>query len=519
MRRSIPYILAAATLFAAPAQAADLKLALSSSPSSMDPQFHNLAANQNVSQNMFDALVRMDPDSRIIPGLAESWTRVNDTTWDFHLRDATFHNGAKVTADDVIFSLGRPPTLVNSPAGFGIYVKSIVSKTAIDDRTVRIVTSGPYPLLLSDLAIIFILNKKEAEGLATEDFNRGKGMIGTGPYRFQSYLRDDRVELAPFPQTWQPKPLWDHVTIRFIPNGAARLSGLLAGDVDAIEGVPTNDLANVKANPKLVFAQKISSRLIYMYIDSGRDDTPQVTAKDGSKLPHNPMMDVRVRRAMSMAINRPAIAERVLAGLGYPTANLVPEPLVGNDPTLAVMPYDPDGAKKLLAEAGYPDGFSIVINGPNDRFVNDAQIIQAIAQMYARIGITARVDTLPMAAYAPRGAKGEFSFGLIGFGSQTGESSSTLRAIIACQDAKTGGGLYNWSFYCNREVDAFVAQALITADDGARTVLLQKAAHLAIDTGAILPLHFQATTWAARPGIGIIPRTDERTFAAGFTPN
>ena len=160
----------AASLLPFAAGAADLRLALSSSPSAMDPQFHNLGANQSISQNMFDALVRMDPDSRIIPGLAESWTRVNDTTWDFHLRDATFHNGAKLTVDDVIFSLERPPTLVNSPAGFGIYVKSIVSKTKIDDHTLRITTNGPYPLLLSDLSLIFILNKKEAEGLATEDF-------------------------------------------------------------------------------------------------------------------------------------------------------------------------------------------------------------------------------------------------------------------------------------------------------------------------------------------------------------
>jgi len=518
MRWSIPFIVAAASLLAPQSQAADLRLALSSSPSAMDPHYQNLGANQNISQNIFDSLVRMDPDSRIIPGLADRWTRVNDTTWDFHLRDATFHNGQKLTVDDVIFSLDRPPTLVNSPAGFGIYVKSIVSKTAIDDHTLRIVTNGPYPLLLSDLSLIFILNKKESQGLATEDFARGKGMVGTGPYRFLSFLRDDRVELAPFPETWQPKPVWDHVTVRMIPNGASRLAGLLSGDVDAIEGVPTNDLANVKANPKLTFAQKISSRIIYLYIDSGRDDSPQVFAKDGSKLPHNPLKDVRVRQALSMAINRPAIADRVLAGLGYPTANLVPETLFGYDPTLKVMPYDPDQAKKLLAEAGYPDGFSVVINGPNDRFVNDAQVVQAVAQFYARIGVTARVDTLPMSAYAPRGAKGEFSLGMIGFGSQTGESSSTLRAIIACADPKTGGGLYNWSFYCNHDVDNFVSQALITADDPARLVLLQKAAHLAIDTGAILPLYFQATTWAAKQGMGIIPRTDERTFAAGFTP-
>jgi peptide/nickel transport system substrate-binding protein len=326
------------------------------------------------------------------------------------------------------------------------------------------------------------------------------------------------VELARNPAPWGEPADWDRVTIRFIPNNATRLATLLSGDVDGIEGVPTSDLDAVKQNPKLVFAQKVSGRLVYFYVDGGRPDTPQVAAKDGSKLAKNPLSDERVRRALSLAINRPAIAERVMAGLGYPTGNLVPETLFGHDPTIPVPAFDPDAAKRLLAEAGWPDGFQLTIAGPNDRLVNDAQIVQAVGQMLSRIGIAAKVETLPMSAYAPRGAKGEYSFGLIGFGSSTGESSAILRAIIACTDPKTGGGLYNWSFYCNRQVDDFLGRALTTVDDAARAELLRKAAHLAIDTGAIIPLHFQATTWAARQGIRIVPRTDERTVAAGFRP-
>jgi peptide/nickel transport system substrate-binding protein len=506
-------------LLAAPARAGDLKLALSSSPSAMDPHFHNFAANLNVSQNIFDTLVRMDAESRLQPGLAASWKLIDDHTWEFALRpDARFQDGSPLTAEDVIWSLDRPATLVNSPAGFAMYTRGITSKSAPDAHTLRLTTNGPYPLLLSDLSTIFIVSRHATEGLTTEDFARGRGMIGTGPYRFVSFARDDRVELARNPQAWSGPPDWDHVTIRFIPNNATRLASLLSGDVDAIEGVPTTDLAAVKANPKLVFAQKVSGRLVYFYVDSGRPDTPLVSAKDGSRLPKNPLADARVRRALSLAINRPALADRVMAGLGYSTANLVPETLFGYDPTLQPPAFDPEGAKKLLAEAGYPDGFAITINGPNDRLVNDSQIVQAVAQMYARIGIAAKVDTLPMAAYAGRGAKGEFSFGLIGFGSQTGESSSILRAIITCQDPKSGGGLYNWSHYCNPAVDGLVAKALTTVDDPARLALLQRAAHLAIDDEAIIPLHFQATTWAARQGIAIEARTDERTVAASFRP-
>jgi peptide/nickel transport system substrate-binding protein len=292
----------------------------------------------------------------------------------------------------------------------------------------------------------------------------------------------------------------------------------LSGDVDAIEGVPTTDLVTVKQNPKLVFAQKISARLVYLYVDSGREDTPQVAAKDGAKLPKNPLADERVRRALSLAINRAAIAGPLMSGLAYPTGNVVPETFFGYDPSLPEPPYDPEAARKLLVEAGYPDGFALTINGPNDRLVNDAQIVQAVAQMLTRIGIATRVETSPMATYAPRGAKGEFSFGLIGFAAQTGEASAFLRAIIACQDPKAGGGLYNWSHYCNPQVDADLTEALRTVDDEARLELLRRAVHLAMTTDAIIPLHFQASTWAARAGIAIEPRADERTLAAGFRP-
>jgi peptide/nickel transport system substrate-binding protein len=511
---------AALTLSAATVQAADLRLALSGTPSAMDPQFHNLGANLSVAENMFDTLVRMDPDSRLRPGLADQWKLIDDHTWEFHLRPGVrFHDGAKLTAADVIFSLGRPATLLNSPAGFGMYTRAIVSKTAIGDDTLRLSTNGPYPLLLSDLTTIMILREAAAQGLTTEDFARGKGMDGTGPYRFVSYSHDDRVELARNEDAWSGRPDWDHVTIRFIPNNAARLAALLSGDVDAIEGVPPGDLASVRQNANLVFAQKVSARLVYLYVDSGRADTPQVHAKDGSKLAKNPLADERVRRALSMAINRAAIAGPLMTGLGYPTGNVVPETFFGYDPSLPVPPYDPEGARKLLADAGWPDGFAITINGPNDRLVNDAQIVQAVAQMLTRIGLAATVETSPMATYAPRGAKGEFSFGLIGFAAQTGEASAFLRAIVACQDPKAGGGLYNWSHYCNHQVDQNLTQALGTVDDTARLILLRQATHLAMTDEAIVPLHFQASTWAARMGLAIEPRTDERTLAASFRPS
>ncbi len=317
-----------------PVLAGDLRLGLSSSPTSLDPQFHNLGANSNVAQNMFDTLVQMDPDSRIKPGLAESWRHVDDLTWEFTLRaGVTFHDGSALTADDVAWSLERPASLVNSPAGYVIFTRAITGKQVVDARTIRLSTAKPYPLLLSDLSAVYIVSRKATEGVPTEAFATGRGVVGTGAYKFTSYARDDRVVMARNPAWWGGKPAWDAASVRFLPNNATRLAALLAGDLDAIEGVPTPDLESVKANKALVFAQKKSHRMIYLYVDQ-RAETPFVTAKDGGKLAKNPLADIRVRRALSMAINREAIAERVLGGLGYPTNNLVAETLFGNDPTL-----------------------------------------------------------------------------------------------------------------------------------------------------------------------------------------
>ena len=511
--------IAAALLWAGAASAADLTMALSSSPTSLDPQFHNLGANANVAINMFETLTAMDADMRVGPGLAASWKRIDDLTWEFKLRPtAKFSDGTKFTAEDVIWSLNRPATEVNSPAGYTLFTRAIIGKVAVDAETVRLSTAAPYPLMVTDLSAVFMVSKQATEGVATEEFAAGKGVMGTGPYKFVSYARDEKVQFVRNDGFDGKKAPWDRVTMRFIPNNAARLASLLAGDVDGIEGVPTPDLDAVKANPKLVFAQKISSRLIYLYVDSGRNDTPFVTAKDGSKLAKNPLTDVRVRRALSMAINRDAISDKVMSGLGYPANNLVPESLFGHDPTLKLPVNDLVAAKKLLTDAGYPDGFALTLHAPNNRFVNDDKVAQAVGQMFSRIGIAAKVDTMPMASYAGRGAKSEFSIGLIGFGTQTGEVSSTLRAIIVCSKPETGGGLFNWSHFCDPKVDALTAQALGTVDDTARLGLLRQAAHLAIDEGAIIPLHFQATTWAARKGMTIVPRTDERSFAGTFLP-
>lgn len=513
--------LATAALFttAAPtAWAQDFKLAMSSPPTSLDPHFYNLFPNLNVADHVFETMVTMNPDSQVTPALAESWTLVNNLTWEFKLRKGVkFHDGSEMTADDVAWSMERPALIVGSPGKFDVYTKAIINKKIMDPYTIRFTTKEPYPLMLADLTSIYIVSKKATTGISSDDFSSGRGMVGTGPYKFAKFLRDDRLELDRNDAYWGKKPSWSKVTMRFIPNGATRLAALLAGDVQAIENVPTPDLAKVRSDASLALYSKVSHRLIYLYPDSKRDKSPFVTDKDGKPLDKNPMQDVRVRTALSMAINREAIRDRVMEGLSEPTNNLVPKTLFGNNPALKVVKYDPEGAKKLLATAGYPNGFGLTLHTPNNRYVNDEKIAQTIAQMFSRIGVNTKVEGLPMSVYSARGVKSEYSIGLLGWGAQTGEASSPLRALLACDDPAKGLGGFNWLKYCNPKMDELLMKALNTVDDKARLTLLQDAAAIAVNDGGLIPLHQQVTTWATKKGIAYIPRTDERTHAYEFS--
>jgi peptide/nickel transport system substrate-binding protein len=512
-------LVGAVAMTATAARAQEFRLAMSSPPTAMDPHFYNLFANINVSDHMFEALVTMDPDSRVVPGLAESWRLVDDLTWEFKLRKGVkFHDGSDMTADDVAWSLDRPATIQGSPGKFDVYTKAIVNKTIVDPHTIRLSTKGPYPLLLSDLTTISIVSKKATEGVSSDDFNSGKGMVGTGQFKFVRFQRDDRVEMERNEAYWGKKPAWSKVTLRFIPNGATRMAALLAGDVQAIENVPTPDLGRVRSDANIGLYSKVSHRVIYLYADAMREQSPFVTDKDGKPLAKNPLQDKRVRQAISMSINREAIKDRVMEGLAEPTNQFVPSTMFGYNPDLKVVKYDVEGAKKLMAEAGYANGFGMTIHTPNNRYVNDEKIVQTVAQMLSRIGISAKVEGMPMSVYSGRGSKGEYSFGLLGWGSATGEVSSPLRALVACPDPERGFGGFNWLKYCNPEMTEVLAKAVNTVDDSARLKLLQQATAMIVNDFALIPLHQQVTTWAARKGYAYIPRTDERTYAFGFYP-
>ena len=523
--RSSLFRLAGATLFAfalsagAPAAAQELRIAVAADVTSIDPHFYNLFPNNNIAEHIFGKLVEMDADSRMIPGIATSWKTVDPTTWEYKLRKGVkFSDGSELTAEDVKFTIDRVPTVPNSPGLFTPYTKQITAVEIVDPYTVRLKYGAPYPLSPNDMSTIYIVSKKAASGLGTEDFNSGKAAVGSGRYKLVRYVNGDRVELARNDTYFGEKPYWQKVTFRIIKNEAARVAALLSGDVDAIEQPPTADLPKIKGDPKFTVSSKISHRVIYFNFDHLQRQSPFITAKDGKPLDKNPLVDLRVRRAISKAINRQAIADRVMEGQAIPSGQLVSERLFGHVPTLKADAYDPEGAKKLLAEAGYPDGFNLTIHGPAGRYVNDEKIVQAVAQMLTRVGINSKVETAPMGPYSGRASKQEFSFHMVGWGASTGEASSPLRSLLATFNRDKGLGAVNWGRYSNVKVDYLIEQALQQVDDENRRTMLQKATELAMSDLGIMPIHFQFTIWATKKNVTYIPRTDEYTLAFQFRP-
>ncbi|SNS87015.1 peptide/nickel transport system substrate-binding protein [Noviherbaspirillum humi] len=509
--------LAAAMLAGPAALSAELKLGLSADVSSLDPHFVNIAPNIAFSQHLFDALVHVDPDGKLIPGLATSWRAVDPTTWEFKLRRGVkFHDGSELTADDVVFSIARPAQLTSSPGPFTSYTKQITDAKATDPYTVRLKTAMPYGPLPLDLNSIFIVSKKAAQSASTEDFNSGKALVGTGPFKFASFKRGDRIEVTRNDQYWGDKPAWDKVTFRIITSDTPRLAALLSGDVDAIEAVPTADIAKLKTNPKYRLEQKTSWRTIFWHMDQSRDKSPFITDKAGKPLDKNPLKDVRVRQAISKAINRQAMVERTMEGLAVPASNIVAPGILGHADAIKPEAYDPNGAKKLLADAGYPDGFGITLHGPNNRYVNDDQVVQTVAQFLTRIGIQAKVETMPLSSYFGRARAGEFSMALLGWGSLAGDFA--LRSLVGTPDPNSGWGTWNWGKYSNPKLDEQVRASLGSVDEKKRADLAKEAAAAALKDYAVIPLHHQMATWAVRKGVRYAARTDEFTFAHQFRP-
>jgi peptide/nickel transport system substrate-binding protein len=504
-----------------------LTIGVRSEASSLDPHWTQLSAEKQVEEHVFEKLVELDPNSRPIPGLATSWTPISDTTWELKLRDdVKWHDGEQFNVDDVVFTFERLVAgVAGAPASPGFAaVKGNKRLEKVDDYTLRIHTDGPYPTMAEDLAMFAIIPEHKARGVTPSvDFNNMKATVGTGPYRYTEFKPGERIVLEPAP-TWRgEKPEWDRVVFRPITEDASRLAALLNGDVDIIDYPPTNDLAQLKGNKDFAVSEISSDRVIYIQM-SFRDIEPFVKANDGSPMKPNPLRDARVREAMSLAINREAIRDRIMGGASIPAKNLVPPGFFGYNEALTPDPYDPERAKALLTEAGYGEGFGITLHGPNDRYINDQRIIEAVAQMWTRIGIKTEVNTMPKNIFFSDVIRGDpstvpgvdvpkFSVWLTGWGTVGGEATYTVTGLLDSYNAAAGTGNANWGRYANSRIEVLAKRARETVDPAARLPLLQEATAIGVNDYAVIPIHFQVNHWAMRAGLQHTPQVNERTVA------
>ncbi|MBV2358370.1 ABC transporter substrate-binding protein [Thalassococcus sp. CAU 1522] len=517
-----------------PAFAQSLTAAFASEPSSVDPLYHNLGPNNATRKHMFESLVGEDANLAIVPELAESWSSSDDgLTWTFKLRQGIkFHDGGDFTARDFLYTACRIPNVPNSPSSMEGFIGTAETITAPDDFTIEVTTAAPYPLLLTDFASFGVISASAnghegpveyvkggcpgIEGyLDSNAYNDGSATVGTGPYKFVSFTPGESVILARNDDYWGDAPHWETITIRPITNDGARVAALLAGDVDVIEKPPVQDLERLRGDERVNVVQGPSSRVIYLHFDHEGEPSPGIEGTDGK----NPMKDVRVRKAISLAINRPLIVDRIMGGLAVPARQLVPDFMRGTDPAIALEEPDLEEAKRLLAEAGYPDGFKLVIGTPNDRYINDAQIAQAVAQMLTRAGIETEVDAMTASVFFSRRNNYEFSLYLAGWGSSGAGMASPLRALVASQNKDKGLGGTNRGRYSNAELDAVIEEALSTVETETHDALLRKASNIVVDDVAILPLHFEVTPWALRAGLTMEPRADQHTVLTTVRPS
>ncbi len=518
---AITAILFVATPFAvAQNRPRDINIGLQAAITSMDPHFHNLSPNNSMMLHVFDPLIKRDENQKLAPGLATSWKALDDLTWEFKLRkNVRFHDGSPFTAEDVTFTLKRAPDVPNSPSSFATFVKPITEVKIVDPHTIIFKTATPHVLLPSDLASVLIISKLHGEKATTEDYNSGKAAIGTGPYKFVEYVPNQRVVVKANYGYWGGEEPWDKVTFKILTSPSGRVAALLSKGVEFIETVPTADIAKLSQDKNYSLVDKVSNRVIYVHLNQSTDKSPPfVTGKDGKPLDKNPFRDARVRKALSMAINRDAIVDRVMEKKAVAAAQLLPDFFYGTSKKLKPAKFDPEGARKLLAEAGYPNGFAMTLHGPNNRYINDASVVQALAQFYSRIGIDTKVETLPANVYFTRATKLEFGYMVLGWGTESGEQGSAMRSLLATHDPAKGMGVNNRGRYSNPAFDKVLTDALVTMDDKKREAMIQQAAEIVMGDTGLIPLHYEVSTWAATKGLKYTARTDQYTLAMGLKP-
>jgi peptide/nickel transport system substrate-binding protein len=503
----------ALALAASVAQANNFRWAADTDPGSMDPYSRRVTATTSFLSNVYEPLVRRDRQLKLEPALATAWRTTTPDTWRFELRRGVrFHDGSPFSADDVVFSYERakgPGSLMGS------IFASVKEIRRLDDFTVEFVTNGPNPILPEEFSQFLIMSRSwsEKNGVvratnlaANETSHATNNANGTGPFRLKSRQADTRAEFEVNPQWWD-KPEHNLTTVVFLPiaNAGARTAALLSGDVDMVYTLPLNSVPQVQARANLRVLQTAETRTMYFVPDLTREELQDSDVKG-----KNPFKDIRVRQAMRSAIDAEAIQSRVMRGFAVPNYSMVGPGINGFDPSLNVAPSrDLERAKALLTEAGYPNGFEFRMDCSNDRYVNDEQICIAVSTMLARIGIRAKLRSMPFGQYVRLiSPPFDTSFTYVGWSAATYDAHNTLVNLLITRGPGSPRGLYNVGGYSNARVDQLTDQIQTELDAAKRNALIREAITIARDEIATIPIIQQVIVWGAKDNIELVQQAD-----------
>ncbi|MDL2408648.1 ABC transporter substrate-binding protein [Rhizobium calliandrae] len=470
-----------------PAMAQELRIATSYKLLTLDPHYATLNENTSLLSQIYERLIYQDETLQLKPGLATSWRRLSETQWEFKLRaNVLFHDGTSFTSQDVAYSIERIRTFLNPPGGgFQFYTKDIKSVSSPDPLTVLIDTNGSAPALPLALSSIFIMEHAPSGFRTTEELNAGTAPVGTGPYKFARWQSGEELKLVRNDDYWGGRPAWAAVTFRIIESPQARVAALRTGDVDLADFLPARDVAGLRKQGVKI-ASIGAARVNFLQFDMKSDHAPGVTDKAGQPIA-NPFKDVRVRRALSMATDRSVLSDKVLSGFGASASQFFPDGLPGTSSNLSAGKPDYEAAKALLAQAGYPDGFAIVLAGPTGRYPGDAESLQAITQNWARVGVTVRPVAAPFSVFNTKRAAGEYGLWYAGASGETVDV--VMDAVLATEDVRRGTGIQNYGHYSNPEFDGLLAKAEAMDFGTDRDAALARATEFVMADQPIIPLY------------------------------
>ncbi|MFW6147431.1 MAG: ABC transporter substrate-binding protein [Thermodesulfobacteriota bacterium] len=469
-----------------------ITVAVDTPPRTMNPHGSDADANLSVMANFFDGLMqRKAPKGELSPALAVRYEHPDLLTWKFYLRKGVkFHNGNPFTAEDVKFSFER----LSDPdvSEFINTGRSIASIEIIDDYTVVIKTKDPIPWFANNMHQIYIMDKESSE--ARDPGEAEVKPIGTGAYKFVEWVKGSYLKMAANEDYWEGPPPIKNVELQPITESSTRFAALASGRVELVSGVPVELYEKVLQNPKLEVLSRPARRSIFLAL--------------GNK-PGDPWADIRVRKAIYMAINEEEIIEKIMRGHAAPAAQIPDSPTIGYNPDISRLPYNPEKAKELLGEAGYGNGFEITLSGPNDRYIQDEKIAEAVAKYLAKVGIKVTLDVKPKSIFFPQVARGEFDFYLIGWFDGTFDMGRTYSKLA--HSRVEGYGELNGTNYSDPTIDTLLEPSGSIVDPEKRKKVLQDLNKIAmVDKIVWIPLHYQQDIYAVQKGKGITfePRPD-----------